>query len=209
MIQGTGRPTRMSKTLEPIEEDTAMSPSPFRATATEEAASGMEVPMARSVKFMMTSLTPRTCPKVCVHQTRRKAKPAIQTSESRNVATKTLPPLCGFGSRKYTGTLTGKLKNHRILLTRLSSSGKSMMLPSSLSSSASAGSSFSCAADSSGLRSSSSATPLWPLLSETATTSVWVWALGVIPAFVLLPVIVEDSTELVRSMGVFSWSCLP
>lgn len=48
--QGMGRPTRMSKMLEPMDEETAMSPKPRRATAREESASGMEVPAASSVR---------------------------------------------------------------------------------------------------------------------------------------------------------------
>ena len=40
----------MSKILDPTEEETAMSPSPLRATMTDVIKSGMDVPAARNVK---------------------------------------------------------------------------------------------------------------------------------------------------------------
>jgi hypothetical protein len=43
-------PTQMSKILDPTEEETAMSPSPLRATMTDVIKSGMDVPAARNVK---------------------------------------------------------------------------------------------------------------------------------------------------------------
>jgi len=39
--------------FEPMEEETAMSPRPFRATITEVIKSGMDVPAARNVKPMI------------------------------------------------------------------------------------------------------------------------------------------------------------
>merc|ERR1719231_1801779 len=46
---GMGKPIKMSKILEPMNEETAMSPWPRRATAIDERQSGMDVPAARSV----------------------------------------------------------------------------------------------------------------------------------------------------------------
>ena len=43
-------PTQISNILDPTDEDTAISPSPFRATMTEVIKSGIEVPAARNVK---------------------------------------------------------------------------------------------------------------------------------------------------------------
>lgn len=39
----------MSKMLDPTEEDTAISPSPFRATMTDVIKSGIDVPAAKKV----------------------------------------------------------------------------------------------------------------------------------------------------------------
>mmetsp|Transcript_24305 Transcript_24305/g.52086 ORF Transcript_24305/g.52086 Transcript_24305/m.52086 type:complete len:101 (-) Transcript_24305:1049-1351(-) len=47
--QGSGNPTRMSKILLPIELETAMSPSPIRATMTLDNKSGTDVPAASTV----------------------------------------------------------------------------------------------------------------------------------------------------------------
>mmetsp|Transcript_39788 Transcript_39788/g.65961 ORF Transcript_39788/g.65961 Transcript_39788/m.65961 type:complete len:295 (-) Transcript_39788:764-1648(-) len=47
--QGTGSPKLISNTFEPTDEDSAMSPNPFRATSTDVMASGTDVPAARTV----------------------------------------------------------------------------------------------------------------------------------------------------------------
>ena len=46
----TGYPTQMSKIFDPTDEETAMSPSPLRATMTEVIRSGTDVPAAMNVK---------------------------------------------------------------------------------------------------------------------------------------------------------------
>lgn len=43
-------PTQMSKMFDPTDEETAISPRPFRATITDVIKSGIEVPAARKVK---------------------------------------------------------------------------------------------------------------------------------------------------------------
>merc|ERR1712238_517441 len=89
IIHGTGRPNKMSKIFDPIEDDTAMSPSPMRATAIEETASGMEVPAARMVKPRTIAAlgSPRkmTSPRISTHHTSTKENIAIQHNESKNV----------------------------------------------------------------------------------------------------------------------------
>lgn len=55
-------PTVMSKMLEPTELDTAMSPRPLRATMTLVMRSGMEVPAARMVRPMISSVTQKVSP---------------------------------------------------------------------------------------------------------------------------------------------------
>eukprot|EP00316_Scyphosphaera_apsteinii_P003291 CAMPEP_0119338960 /NCGR_PEP_ID=MMETSP1333-20130426/97278_1 /TAXON_ID=418940 /ORGANISM="Scyphosphaera apsteinii, Strain RCC1455" /LENGTH=99 /DNA_ID=CAMNT_0007350383 /DNA_START=189 /DNA_END=488 /DNA_ORIENTATION=+ len=59
---GIGRPKVMSNTLEPIEEERAMSPWPSRATNTEDSASGIEVPAANTVTPMTDSGMPIVVP---------------------------------------------------------------------------------------------------------------------------------------------------
>ena len=70
--QGKGRPTRMSKMLLPIEELTAMSPSPILATMTEERRSGTEVPAARNVTPITTVGMVSVLPMISAHATMKK-----------------------------------------------------------------------------------------------------------------------------------------
>lgn len=51
--QGTGSPTQTSNMFEPTEDETAMSPSPLRATMTLVIKSGIDVPAARNVSPMI------------------------------------------------------------------------------------------------------------------------------------------------------------
>lgn len=55
-------PTVMSNMLLPTELDTAMSPRPLRATITLVIRSGMDVPAARIVNPMISSLIPMVSP---------------------------------------------------------------------------------------------------------------------------------------------------
>lgn len=55
-------PTVMSKMLEPTELETAMSPSPLRATMTLVMRSGMEVPAANIVRPIISSVIPMVSP---------------------------------------------------------------------------------------------------------------------------------------------------
>mmetsp|Transcript_12233 Transcript_12233/g.42959 ORF Transcript_12233/g.42959 Transcript_12233/m.42959 type:complete len:446 (+) Transcript_12233:401-1738(+) len=82
---GSGSPTLMSKMLEPMEEETAMSPKPLRATITDDSASGIDVPPARMVRPMTASGMPSAKPMVEAHHTMRYEKMAIQMSETPKV----------------------------------------------------------------------------------------------------------------------------
>lgn len=55
-------PTVMSNMLEPTELDTAMSPRPFRATITLVIRSGIEVPAAKMVRPIISSVTQNVSP---------------------------------------------------------------------------------------------------------------------------------------------------
>ena len=58
----------MSNTLDPIDEDTAMSPKPRRATATEESRSGIDVPAAMKLRPITGSEMPAVLPtNVAIH----------------------------------------------------------------------------------------------------------------------------------------------
>lgn len=66
---GTGSPMQTSNMFEPIDDDTAISPSPWRATITEERRSGTLVPAARKVRPMRMSGIPRAAPIIVAHVT--------------------------------------------------------------------------------------------------------------------------------------------
>merc|ERR1719267_453828 len=82
---GTGSPKATSKMLEPIEEDTAISPSPCLATITEDSKSGTEVPAARIVNPMTTSGIPKLRPKISASSTMQMARRPIITTDIMNV----------------------------------------------------------------------------------------------------------------------------
>ena len=60
--QGSPSPKKISKTLDPIEFDTAISPYPFRATRTDAIVSGTDVPAAKKVIPMTVSGIPKVKP---------------------------------------------------------------------------------------------------------------------------------------------------
>ena len=62
LLEHFTHPTVMSKMLLPTELDTAMSPRPFRATMTLVIRSGIEVPAAKMVRPMISSLMPIVSP---------------------------------------------------------------------------------------------------------------------------------------------------
>lgn len=66
-------PTVMSKMLEPTELDTAISPSPLRATITLVMRSGMEVPAANIVRPIISSVIPMVSP-TCKKEEKKKRK---------------------------------------------------------------------------------------------------------------------------------------
>merc|ERR1719189_2210329 len=59
MSQGSGSPTVTSNRLDPMLEDTAMSPLPSLATSTEVIRSGTEVPAARKEKAAIQQMLNR------------------------------------------------------------------------------------------------------------------------------------------------------
>ncbi|CAK0877570.1 unnamed protein product [Prorocentrum cordatum] len=71
MSQGSPRPSRMSKILEPRALDTAMSPSPRRAAAMEAKASGIDVPAARNTRPINSVGMPAMHPKRVAESTIR------------------------------------------------------------------------------------------------------------------------------------------
>mmetsp|Transcript_77884 Transcript_77884/g.208113 ORF Transcript_77884/g.208113 Transcript_77884/m.208113 type:complete len:338 (-) Transcript_77884:1225-2238(-) len=99
--QGRGSPTSTSKMLLPMEEETAMSPSPCLATITEESKSGTEVPAASTVSPATATGTPRELDTTVAQSTMQKEKIPIQTMAPRNPAT----PYCTFwrSSRRTSG----------------------------------------------------------------------------------------------------------
>merc|ERR1719245_1774866 len=84
--QGTGRPTVTSKMLEPIEEDTAMSPCPWRVTSTDVSKSGTEVPPAMRVRARMRGSMPVQAPTSSEQRTMTTLMIAIQTIEIKKVS---------------------------------------------------------------------------------------------------------------------------
>lgn len=69
IIHGKGSPTKISKILLPIELDTAISPSPIRATITLESKSGTDVPAAKNVNPIMKGGIPTVSPIVSAQPT--------------------------------------------------------------------------------------------------------------------------------------------
>lgn len=82
-------PTVMSNMLEPTELDTAISPKPFLATMTLVMRSGMEVPAARIVRPMISSVMPTVSPTCSVIQ-------KIQNSQDKHIRgmLQCMKPLC-------------------------------------------------------------------------------------------------------------------
>ena len=83
-IHGTGRPTRMSKMLLPMELETAISPSPMRATITLVSKSGTEVPAARNVNPMIIDGMPKVAPMVSAQSTMKYEYPPIHAMDKIN-----------------------------------------------------------------------------------------------------------------------------
>mmetsp|Transcript_17543 Transcript_17543/g.35821 ORF Transcript_17543/g.35821 Transcript_17543/m.35821 type:complete len:123 (+) Transcript_17543:610-978(+) len=84
MSQGSGKPTRISNILLPIELDTAMSPSPILATMTLDNKSGTEVPAARNVNPITTEGMPMVFPKISAHPTMKYENKPIQMMDRTN-----------------------------------------------------------------------------------------------------------------------------
>ncbi|KAJ3648609.1 hypothetical protein Zmor_020402 [Zophobas morio] len=78
--------------LLPTEEETAMSPKPFRATMTEVMRSGIEVPAARKVSPITSGGIRTVSPTTFAHQTIRYEYAAIQTMLPTNVTGKNFLP---------------------------------------------------------------------------------------------------------------------
>mmetsp|Transcript_88974 Transcript_88974/g.229555 ORF Transcript_88974/g.229555 Transcript_88974/m.229555 type:complete len:201 (+) Transcript_88974:444-1046(+) len=149
MIQGIGSPTRISKMLEPMDEEMAMSPKPSLATAMEETASGMDVPAARTVTGRMrVSPGTRMPPRISTHQTRKKEKKPIQNRDRPKVAMNHLGAGSGLGIVYTSTTYTGHESTNTTLSQVLPSAGHSSRFVSSSSSVSSALSCFTSSSDS-------------------------------------------------------------
>lgn len=110
--QGRPSPRKMSKTLEPIELDTAMSPYPLRATRTEAIVSGTEVPAARNVMPMTVSGMPKVKPVMQIIHTIIYEKMVIQTIDMRKVSRNHFWYLLQFGIVKKKRKSRGQEMNH-------------------------------------------------------------------------------------------------
>merc|ERR1719171_1276202 len=75
----------MSKTLEPIAFETAMSPWPLRATSREPIASGTEVPAARRVQPMIAGWMLSMQPILEAHETMKYERMPIHSTDEVNV----------------------------------------------------------------------------------------------------------------------------
>lgn len=100
MSHGTGSPTKMSKMLEPTDELTAISACPFRATAMELTASGIDVAAARNVTLDTIVGIPITVATVSVNHTSKKVKLPIHSNDKPKVTKKNLEPFEGHGRVK-------------------------------------------------------------------------------------------------------------
>mmetsp|Transcript_15101 Transcript_15101/g.14502 ORF Transcript_15101/g.14502 Transcript_15101/m.14502 type:complete len:149 (-) Transcript_15101:1016-1462(-) len=83
-IHGSANPTVISKTFDPIEEDTALSPRPFLATMTAASISGTEVPAAKNVRPIITDGIPSVAPIISTQLTMKYDKNPIHTREAIN-----------------------------------------------------------------------------------------------------------------------------
>jgi len=82
--QGRGNPTRISKMLLPIELETAMSPSPIRATMTLDNKSGTDVPAAKNVSPITTDGMPIVFPIISAQFTMKNEKIPIHAIDRTN-----------------------------------------------------------------------------------------------------------------------------
>mmetsp|Transcript_73724 Transcript_73724/g.169038 ORF Transcript_73724/g.169038 Transcript_73724/m.169038 type:complete len:202 (-) Transcript_73724:775-1380(-) len=127
MNHGRGSPMRTSKMLLPMDEDTAMSPSPCLATMTEESKSGTEVPAASTVNPATATGIPRELDTIVAHSTIQNEKHPIQTMESKNPSTAQRTP-CRLGRRtsgrvSHSISTSGSVRQYHTLPLQLS--GKS------------------------------------------------------------------------------------
>mmetsp|Transcript_33160 Transcript_33160/g.65064 ORF Transcript_33160/g.65064 Transcript_33160/m.65064 type:complete len:295 (+) Transcript_33160:400-1284(+) len=137
--QGTGKPTKMSNTFEPILLLTAISPLPALATAILDNRSGTLVPAANNVRPMTGSGIPTVSPNTVAIQTIKYAKMAIHTMHKVKVTGQNFLKI----GRRQSGTVShssrdrGKEIPHRILEPMLSGISKGLKGSSSSSSSSS------------------------------------------------------------------------
>jgi hypothetical protein len=82
---GMGNPIATSKMFEPIEEETAMSPNPWRATITLVKRSGTLVPAARKVSPITSGGIPIAVPTTSAHHTMKYEKIPIHAIARTNV----------------------------------------------------------------------------------------------------------------------------
>merc|ERR1719387_785607 len=90
-----------------MEEDTAMSPWPSRATSIEVRRSGTEVPAARMVMPMMCSCMPTVSAITLARKTMNQVKIAIQMIDMMKVITKNFLQV---GPLRTSGTVITRMK---------------------------------------------------------------------------------------------------
>lgn len=86
VAHGRPRPNQMSKMFDPTALAIAMSPSPARATAMDDSASGMDVPAARSVMPVIASGILQAQPKVEDQSTINQEIMPIHNTDDINVS---------------------------------------------------------------------------------------------------------------------------
>ena len=111
---GRPSPRKMSKTLDPIELDTAISPYPLRATNTDAIVSGTDVPAARNVIPITVSGMPSVYPVRQIIHTITYENSVIQTIDIRKVNRNHLAKRSElqFGIVKKNRNSNGQLMNH-------------------------------------------------------------------------------------------------
>jgi len=107
---GKGNPTVTSKIFEPTEDETAMSPKPFRATMTLVIRSGIEVPAAKKVRPITSGGIWKAFPVIVAHQTMRYENAAIHNILPMNVIAKNFLPdsFLVSGNVSHNGIIMGR-----------------------------------------------------------------------------------------------------
>merc|ERR1712086_710744 len=123
MIHGNGKPIKISKMLDPMELETAMSPFPCIATMILLSKSGTLVPAASNVNPMTTEGIRHTQPMTVASHTMKYANTAIHAIDIKNVTMKNFSKraLVTFGIVRYNGIISGRDTMYNIFAWQFSS----------------------------------------------------------------------------------------